>query len=240
MPVVAPLCRLASAGEATPHYEAWSFLLVSTASSYPSSRLESLLPAEQHGHPCCINLSASSCQLAPCLENALRWAWRSANKSPGVRMTSACFKVYYVHTVYSVRTCHTLFFVRTCHPYECFMVFWGAGAGVGGPPLARRVAFMKVVAALAARLRSLFVPYFRYVLPLAMEALGTLEGQEDAAPVEAPLKKRKKSKKAPAAASTDLPDGKDVQLGWLLRFQVLTCAVTFLSARILHAVQMAM
>lgn len=89
---------------------------------------------------------------------------------------------------------------------------------------------MRVVAALAGRLRSLFVPYFRYVLPLATEALGTKEGHENAAPVEAPLKKRKKSKKKAVATSNGLTDAKDLQLEWLLRFQVMPCCRSCLHA----------
>jgi U3 small nucleolar RNA-associated protein 10 len=82
-------------------------------------------------------------------------------------------------------------------------------------PLGRQAAFFSVVHALTQRLRSVFVPYFRYVLDTAV---GHLAGE---APVQPHAKKkRKKSKAADVAAGAVSADAGLANDAWLLRFRV--------------------
>eukprot|EP00884_Botryococcus_braunii_P015620 jgi/Botrbrau1/2741/Bobra.0164s0021.1 len=108
-------------------------------------------------------------------------------------------------------------------PLFLALLEWAAKPHPEGSPLARKVAFIKVVGALTARLRTLFVPYFRYVLPLALEALGGAEEALEALGTdtadEAPRKKRKSKRKSAAEGTPAHAD--EAKLSWLLRFQVL-------------------
>ena len=81
-------------------------------------------------------------------------------------------------------------------------------------PLGRQAAFFGAVHALAQRLRSVFVPYYRYVVDGALAHLGS--GAAAEAP---PRKKRKKSSLAAgdeAAAHASQASG----LHWLVRHRV--------------------
>ena len=81
-------------------------------------------------------------------------------------------------------------------------------------PLGRQAAFFGAVCALAQRLRSVFVPYYRYVIDGALAHLGS-----GAAAEAQPKKKRKKSGLAAgdeAAARSPQSSG----LQWLVRHRV--------------------
>ena len=81
-------------------------------------------------------------------------------------------------------------------------------------PLGRQAAFFGAVHALAQRLRSVFVPYYRYVIDGALAHLGS-----GAATEAQPKKKRRKSSLAAgeeAAAQTSQALG----LQWLVRHRV--------------------
>ena len=89
-------------------------------------------------------------------------------------------------------------------------------------PLGRQVALYGVVIALTQRLRSVFAPYFRYLLD---GALAHLAGGAPSAAVQ-PKKKRKKSAAVAAAslvAGGEANGGGDPALvrdAWLLRLRV--------------------
>ncbi|EFJ42549.1 hypothetical protein VOLCADRAFT_107183 [Volvox carteri f. nagariensis] len=92
--------------------------------------------------------------------------------------------------------------------------------GAGGEPsyLGRMVAMFGVVNALADRLRSVLVPYYRYLLDLCVQHLGGADGMDG---------KGARSKKKPrrsAAASVDAAasyNDQQVCLAWLLRLRII-------------------
>ena len=90
------------------------------------------------------------------------------------------------------------------------------GHGADTEPLGRQAAFFGAVHALALRLRSVFVPYYRYVMDGALAHLSSAAAAADAQP----KKKRKKSSlpAADAPSSPDDPNG----LRWVVRHRVRT------------------
>ena len=83
-------------------------------------------------------------------------------------------------------------------------------------PLGRQVVLYGVIHALTERLRSVFVPYFRYVLD---GAIALLTGQAADASAQ-PKKKRKKSKAVEPLGDVVSTDAGIAQNTWLLRFRV--------------------
>ncbi len=90
------------------------------------------------------------------------------------------------------------------------------GHGADAEPLGRQAAFFGAVHALALRLRSVFVPYYRYVMDGAMAHLSSA-----AAAAEAQPKKKRKKSSLPAA---DMPSNADDPTGlrWVVRHRVRT------------------
>ena len=82
-------------------------------------------------------------------------------------------------------------------------------------PLGRQVVLYGVIHALTERLRSVFVPYFRYVLDGAVTVL-TGQAQE----ASQPKKKRRKSKAIEPVGDVVSADAGVAQNTWLLRFRV--------------------
>ncbi len=90
------------------------------------------------------------------------------------------------------------------------------GPGADAEPLGRQAAFFGAVHALALRLRSVFVPYYRYVMDGALSHLSSAAAAADAQP-----KKKRKKSSLPAAetpSSSDDPSG----LRWVVRHRVRT------------------
>ncbi|GAB4814939.1 hypothetical protein N2152v2_001985 [Parachlorella kessleri] len=92
-----------------------------------------------------------------------------------------------------------------------------APQGAGGHA-ARGVALAAVVNALAERLRSVFVPYFRHLLDLF---LGYLADGSAAAPATKKQKKKKKQRTEAAGEADTTADPVQAEDGWRLRFQVV-------------------
>ena len=87
-------------------------------------------------------------------------------------------------------------------------------AAPDGSPLARPLVLFSTAEVLGARLRSVFVPYFTYLLDSAIGHLGQLpDGTE--------LKPSKKRRKAKAAEDTDAVTAEDDLESALLRFKVI-------------------
>lgn len=97
--------------------------------------------------------------------------------------------------------------------------------GADVQPLGRQVVLYGVIHALTERLRSVFVPYFRYVLDGAVAVLTGQPG--DAAQ---PKKKRRKSKTVEPVGDVVSADAEVAQNTWLLRFRVCTFVTTYLAA----------
>lgn len=86
-------------------------------------------------------------------------------------------------------------------------------------PVGRQVALFGVVHALTQRLRSVFVPYFRYVLDSVVAHLTS-----DASEQQQPLKKKRRKSKA--VEISEGATGADAQQVWRLRFRVRFPAVS--------------
>lgn len=104
---------------------------------------------------------------------------------------------------------------------------WGGTPPAAQPdakPLGRQVALFTAVLGLTERLRSVFVPYFRYLLDLIAAQLGGPSG-------DAPRKKKKKKTGSVAVAVGDESSGEPavVEETWRLRFKV--CCTTPVSSR---------
>ena len=98
---------------------------------------------------------------------------------------------------------------------------WGGTPPAAQPdakPLGRQVALFAVVLGLTDRLRSVFVPYFRYLLDSIAAQLGGASGDAGVAP------KRKKKKKSSSVAVAVGDEGSEepavVEDTWRLRFKV--------------------
>ena len=74
----------------------------------------------------------------------------------------------------------------TSTPADAAAAGQGAGHTPAGAALLRSVALMGLVSALADRLRSVFVPYYRGLLDLCVEQLTGEEGEEEAEEEEEP------------------------------------------------------
>ena len=97
---------------------------------------------------------------------------------------------------------------------------WGGTPPAAQPdakPLGRQVALFTAVLGLTERLRSVFVPYFRYLLDSIAAQLGGASGDAGAAP-----KRRKKKSSSVAVAVGDEGSGEPavVEDTWRLRFKV--------------------
>ena len=102
---------------------------------------------------------------------------------------------------------------------------WGSTPPAAQPdakPLGRQVALFTAVLGLTERLRSVFVPYFRYLLDSIAAQLGGVSGDAGAAP------KRKKKKKSSSVAVAVGDEGSEepavVEDTWRLRFKVCCSA----------------
>ena len=98
---------------------------------------------------------------------------------------------------------------------------WGGTPPAAQPnakPLGRQVALFTAVLGLTERLRSVFVPYFRYLLDLIVAQLGGASGDAGTAP----RKKKKKKTGSVAVAVGDESSGEPavVEDTWRLRFKV--------------------
>ena len=80
-------------------------------------------------------------------------------------------------------------------------------------PLGRQAAFFGAVHALALRLRSVFVPYYRYIMDSAIAHLSST-----AAADAQPKKKRKKSSLPAAEMPSDVDDPNGLR--WVVRLRV--------------------
>lgn len=90
---------------------------------------------------------------------------------------------------------------------------WASAPVEADKRTARNAAFFHVCVALTARLRSVFVPYFKYLMDLALVHLG---GEGEGAPAKGPAKKKRKQ--AAGAAEEDETSADD---RWELRLQVV-------------------
>ncbi|CAD7698067.1 unnamed protein product [Ostreobium quekettii] len=100
---------------------------------------------------------------------------------------------------------------RQFRPLFSRLLEWSGRSGVGAVPEGRRAAFYRLVAALAQRLRSMFAPYFRHVLPDAVEILSRHKP-----PTEKKVKKRRK-------AGAEEPPLAERQTAYLLVLEVVRC-----------------
>lgn len=116
---------------------------------------------------------------------------------------------------------------------------WGGTPPAAQPdakPLGRQVALFTAVLGLTERLRSVFVPYFRYLLDLIAAQLGGASADAGAAP----RKKKKKKTGSVAVAVGDESSGEPavVEDTWRLRFQVCmlhSCEFQVLASKVQDA-----
>ena len=87
--------------------------------------------------------------------------------------------------------------------------------GADVQPLGRQAVLYGVIYALTERLRSVFVPYFRYVMDGAIALLAGHAGD-----ASQPKKKRKKSKSLAPISDVAAADAGAALNTWLLRFRV--------------------